>query len=756
MPSWAQSAKDGCAITLSGKIIDSDSGEPLPASTVTLSPQLKRLISDERGSFSFGLLCAGTYTLEVQTVGYTPYKKQLVLSKGQSLTVRLHQQDVALGEVEISGHRSASASPNTAASISGRELDMTKGGTLAASIQSIPGVNMLQTGATIAKPVIHGLHSNRILILNNGIRQEGQQWGSEHAPEIDPFIAKNITVVKGSEAIRYGADALGGVVLVEPPALPSSPPLHVELNAAGSSNGRGIAGSATLSGGITKWKGFGWRLQGTTKKAGNVRSADYYLDNTGVKEINYSAAAGYTSTKMSVEGYFSHFNTKLGILKDSHIGNVNDLITRISFGRPFFDVPFSYGIDAPMQKIRHDLFKLKGHLHLADGTNLNATYGFQFDNREEYDQRRVLTGKPTLDMHLSTHTLDLNIEKLNEQGWKRITGISLVNQVNNSVQGTGVTPLIPNYDSFGAGAYAIVRHIKNERELEAGLRYEYKYLDALGYNRDKELYGGTHHFNNLSASLGGVWHFGPKWHLRSNLGLAWRPPAVSELYSNGLHHGTVSYEIGDANLKAERSYKWLNSIEYQTEKLSFELDGYINHIEHYIYLKPSLSYFENIRGAFPVYNYTQTNARLIGADLNLTYHLTPYIEYGLKGSVIRARDVSNNAYLPWIPSDRVRNSVKLTLPEKKTFSGSFLEFGYRFTARQDRYEPESDYASPPPAYHLFDASVGTEWKTRTNSLLVSLTAENLTNRLYKEYLNRFRYFAHDLGRNVTFRATWRF
>jgi iron complex outermembrane receptor protein len=225
---------------------------------------------------------------------------------------------------------------------------------------------MLQTGATIGKPVVNGMHSNRLLILNNGIRQEGQQWGAEHAPEIDPFIAQNISVVKGSEAIRYGAEAIGGVVIIEPPALPSDSTIHAEVNLVGASNGRSGTVSGMLSGNFKKIPALAWRIQGTAKRSGNLQTADYFLDNTGSKELNYSAALGYNKEHMGFDLFFSHFNTELGIFKESHIGSTEDLYSHIEHGRPFDNGSFYYAIDAPKQQVVHNLFKATGHIHLND------------------------------------------------------------------------------------------------------------------------------------------------------------------------------------------------------------------------------------------------------------------------------------------------------------------------------------------------------------------------------------------------------
>ncbi|HYK56679.1 MAG TPA: TonB-dependent receptor plug domain-containing protein, partial [Flavisolibacter sp.] len=343
--------------------------------------------------------------------------------------------------------------------------------------------------------MIQGLHSNRILVLNNGIRQEGQQWGSEHAPEIDPFIANQLTVIKGAESIRFGAEAMGGVVLVEPAGLPREAGLHGQVNLAGSENGQAGIVSGMLNGGLKQLPGFGWRLQATGKKSGNIKTADYYLNNTGTKEFNFSGALGYASQHFDSELYFSRFNTEIGIFSGAHIGNMDDLLAHIDYGRPFETGYFDYKIGAPRQEINHSLLKLKSHFHLKNNGHLNFTYGLQQNNRKEFDLRRGdRKDLPSLDLALSTQTADLSLEQLNTSGWKKTLGLNALVQVNNNVPGTMVTPLIPNYDTYGTGAYLVIKRIKNFYELEGGIRYDHKYLDAAGYTSDKRFYGGTHSF----------------------------------------------------------------------------------------------------------------------------------------------------------------------------------------------------------------------------------------------------------------------
>lgn len=692
-------------------------------------------------------------------------KADSVIRKGKADSSLVPTQ---LKEVEVKGRTQPVNRTSISSTLTRQQMESSQGGNLAEVLKDIAGVSMLKSGSTISKPVIHGLHSNRILILNNGIRLEGQQWGAEHAPEIDPFIAERMQVIKGAESVRFGAEALGGVVVVTPPALPEDPKVLGALSLVGASNGRSGTSSAMLNGGLKSLPGFGWRVQGTLKKAGNIRTADYYLGNTGLREQNFSAALGYGRGNALYEVYYSRFSTDLGILYSAHAGTKEDIEARIAIGRPLEDYGFTYKITAPRQEITHDLLKLKAHYDLQSGKSLDVVYGFQRNHRKEFDFRRGdREALPITDLVLNTHTLDLSFEQKLDNGSKRLYGFNGVVQVNNNIPGTLATTFIPNYDSFTGGLFLMQRWVKDAVEWEAGIRYDFKTFNAAGfryqYNTSEELqengvkeeyYGGQNRFHNVTGSLGGLWKINSSWQLTTNIGVAWRAPTANELFSNGLHHGAGLFEIGNANIKAEQGYKWVSSIRHFAGRLNFNLDAYAQYIHGYIYTQPDQTFRQTVSGTYPIFRYQQTNASFFGADLSGSYQLLSSLSYQLNAAVVRAKDLSKRKYLPYIPSDRIDQGLRWELDAKK--SNSYFQLGHSFVARQSRYEPGSDYAAPPAAYHLVKLMAGTRIKLNTQELGLSFSVDNLFNTSYKEYMNRYRYYTHDMGRNMTIRMNYKF
>lgn len=755
MASQAVKAQQQCQGQLNLIVLEEKSGLPVPGAIVGVGEE--QTATDPDGLGILGNLCPGKIHLHIRSVGYQVLDKDISFNDRDTLTISLKPTDLTLDAIEVVGHKQALNTTTSVTTLHQEELDKLKGGNLATILSTIPGVNILQTGATIGKPVVNGMHSNRLLILNNGIRQEGQQWGAEHAPEIDPFIASNISVVKGAEAIRYGAEAIGGVVIIEPPALPTDKTTHAELNLVGASNGQSGTASAMVSGNFKNIPELAWRVQGTAKRSGNLQTADYFLDNTGSKELNYSAAVGYNKEHMGFDVFFSHFNSELGIFKGSQIGSKDDLYSHIANGRPFDDGSFYYTIGAPKQQVTHNLLKANGHIHLNDYLHANVLYGYQTDNREEYDVRRGgRSGIPSLNLTLLTHTLDASLEYFNGKQWKATFGVNGMYQSNKYDAASSTVQPIPYYNTASAGAYVIGKLIKDAYQLEAGVRYDYKYLTAAGYRTDT-LYGGRHTFHNISGSLGVVVPVNTKWNFRSNLGTAWRPPTVNELYSGGLHSSAAAIEYGDSTLNSEKSIKWINSIEGSPFKwLKLNVDLYANYFNNYIYLAPTGIVEERLAGTFPTFQELHTNARFLGADISATVTFLKQFDYGLKASFIRAKDLTQDQYLPYIPADRIENGIKWT-PDLSLnwLHGTYVQLEHVYVAKQTRYNPGSDYAPPPDAYQLLNLSLGTQFKLNKHNLGVNLAVNNLGNTLYKDYMNRFRYYADDIGRNVILRLTYR-
>ncbi len=755
-------AQQPCAIHLSG-IVQSTEGEPI-SNVIIRDPKGKRALqSGNNGRFEISGLCSGPIALQLERLGYKSRIYTFDLSRDTSVVLMLQPDLIHIQDVEITGKQTGSMS-GSLHRLSGEALAERKGTVLADALTGISGVSTIGMGSSIVKPVINGLHSNRILVLNNGIRQEGQQWGVEHAPEIDPFVADRLEVIKGAQGVRYGADALGGVVLVTADDIHMDKAIAGQVDVVGQSNGQGITLNASLEGSVRAVPHLGWRIQSSGKKIGNYKSADYYLGNTGVREWNYSGTLQYAHKKNKLEAYYSRFSTQLGIFAGAHVATVEDIQKRIENGRPFESYPFGYGIRAPRQTVSHDLAKILWQHQFDADRSLEAQYGFQRNHRKEFDLRRVASDEiPMADMVLTTQSLDL-VYKHGNSAW----GIQSVVQVNNNTPGTGTTPIIPNFDNHTVGMFGNHQFHFHKLHVEMGARYDYRYFDVAGYRYDyahpnedgglnQYLLTDNKRFHNASGTVGILYHILPQFNWKSNIGLAWRAPSANELYSDGVHHGSGTYEVGNRNLVSEKGVKWVNTLLWNTEKWNAVLDVYAQMLYDYIYAQPNPdSVRQTIRGTFPLFAYQQHDAFFFGTDLSLSYAPSEQFRYDLIASLVRAKNTTLNSYLPYIPSDRFTHGIRWNIP----FVGDsrpYVKLSHRFVASQTRYDVGSDYSSPPPAYHLFDFVAGKQIKIATErDMHILLSVDNLFNTAYKDYMDRFRYFAHQMGRNVHLKLSYQF
>ena len=746
----------GCTHRFEGVVIDQQTKEALPVAAIWLVGPERGTTSDEKGRFAIDGLCPGTYIADIHYLGYLEKHVPITIPMQKELYVLMEQDEQLIGEVTVEGEAIKPDKTQSEIGLTEKELSQVTGKSLGESLQDLPGVSSLKTGPTISKPIINGLHSNRILILNNGLRQEGQQWGTEHAPEIDPMMANQISVIKGAAAVRYGPEAIGGIVVVEPPALPyHDRHLHGNVRLMAADNGRMGSASTSLQGGVKGLEAFAWRLQTTGRRAGDFSAPDYMLTNTGLRELSFSGAVGYKKNDWLAEIYYSRFTTGLGILRSAHIGNLTDLRAAFGSERPLFIEDFSYTISNPRQEVSHDLAKLtlgrKGRLG-----ELKLIYGYQLNVRKEFDVRRGgRDERPALDMDLDTHSADLVWQ---QKTWKKLRGQvggSLIYQENRNIPGTGVEPLIPNYNSVTTGIFAIERWMESRWELEAGLRYDNRSFQVFTFDENNEIIRPKYNFNNLSGTVGVVLKPSSAWKLTSNIGTGWRPPNVNELYSQGLHHGAATIEEGNTSLVTEQALKWINQAQLTKRRWSLDVSVYAQRIDNYIYLEPKPEPRLTIRGAFPVYSYVQTDVFMAGVDATASVKLSEQWTVGVKGSGLRARDVSNDNFLIFMPSDRLQNSVTWSYPfqSKKTL---FVTASHSVVRRQNRFPEGIDFVDPPEGYQLIGLDMGYSSRLFSNDYDLYLEVNNVLNTSYREYLNRFRYYADELGRTISLRFNYKF
>ena len=744
-----------CSFSIQGKIITKHGKSAIPFATVWIEELNRGEVTDGKGFFSFQNICKQNYTFQIQHIGYKTFHITLNPLEEKAFTLELDEDVYMLKELDIQTEYKKTETSQSVSLLNQKEIENNFSKNLANILQDIPGVSVLQTGPGIAKPIVNGLYGSRVLIINNGIRQEGQQWGNDHAPEIDPNTAQNISVIKGASGVRYGTEAMGGIIVIEPSPIPyNHKDIHTKILISGSSNGRMLTLNGAWEGGNIANKNIGWKIQTSYKKAGDFHSPKYILTNTGVEELNVSGALGIDKKKWKSDIFYSRFQTTLGILSSAHIGNLTDLQKALHSSEPLIIKDFSYTIDNPKQYVSHSLFKWNAELKNILNGKMLFVYGFQNNMRQEFDIRRSkYTDKPALDLVLNTHSLDVIFEHKLLHNLRGEAGISGIFQQNTNTPGTGITPLVPNYDASTFGVFMLEKYsFQKPIGIEFGWRYDIKKIKVFTF--DNGLFVTPQFwYQNISAILGISIQSIKHWDIRSHISSGWRAPNVNELFSQGLHHGAAGIEEGNKNLQAERSFTWANQLIFTHSNWLLDVSFFVQNIQNYIYLQPQKEFRYTIRGAFPVFHYQQTDAFLSGLNFLGSVKIIPPLEYKLTASLIRAIDITQNNYLIFIPADRVVNSLfySWNIPHNKKI---VLGIKYKKVRTQDRVPENQDYLPPPNGYDIFDMEGGFDFLWRKNHFRVSCQANNIFNTSYREYLNRFRYFTDEIGRNISIQLTW--
>jgi iron complex outermembrane receptor protein len=357
-------------------------------------------------------------------------------------------------------------------------------------------------------------------------------------------------------------------------------------------------------------------------------------------------------------------------------------------------------------------------------------------------------------------------------------------QKNVANPNTGVRRLIPDYQMYDFGMYFVVDYQWNEQLLlEAGARYDLSYMNVFKFyrtsfweSRDYDQYfsgivveelenqiltNPQLNFNNGSATLGANYTFGEDYKLFFNYSIASRAPNSSELFSEGLHHSASRIELGDLSFNSEIAHKVALTFQRKNDLFSFNVNPYINTITDFIVNEP-VDVQQTLRGNFQVWEYRQTNAQLLGVDIDASFAFAENCRLNSQFSLVKGYDRTLNQPLISIPPANISNEI---VYQNSEFNNIRLSLQSVYNFKQNDYPdtnfevftPETqtwqmvDVSSTPDAYHLLNFNSSIDININQNSkLTVGLGITNLLNTSYRNNLNRLRYYADDLGRNFLF------
>jgi iron complex outermembrane receptor protein len=758
--------------------ITTQGGVPLSESHVHIGK--KTVSSDVSGNYLIKRLPSGKVKVFVSCIGFQPLDTVVKIAYDQVLNFVLTENTIQLQEVVIRQKANTLNKSLVEQKIKKETIDKYSNQTLGDVLTEIAGVSSLKTGSSVVKPVINGLFGSRVPVINNNVRLEDQEWGTEHAPNFDVNAAGKITVIKGASGLQFGGDAVGGLIIIEPVSVKKDT-LFGKTILTLASNGRGGSMSSSLHKGNDK--GWSWNALGTVKYMGDKEAPNYVLSNSGNREANFSGDIKFTGKKQDFSAYYSYYNTTIGILSASHTGNVNDLYNSITNKIPFFINDFTYTIRNPKQKVQHHLAKMNYNYYLNETASLALQYSFQFNKRLEFDVRRGDFNEiAALDLALTTHAVNVDYKKLLHD-WNIKTGVNGSIQNNFANPATGIKPLIPNFNRIELGTYGIVSYdLSDSFSIDTGLRYDYSRLDAakfylksrwaergyatefadfiVGEDGNQWLTKPSFTFHNVSASAGFHKEFATNLNWYSNISLAMRNPNPSEFFSDGLHHSTGIIELGDLALDKEEAVKVSTTVQKNWSNFSVEVNPFINSIRNFMFLRP-VGFETTIRGAFPVWEYQQTNARLAGIDVQTHWKMSEQWQHDFALAYVTGRDMTNKESLIDIPPLNLSNKIQFS---KREWYDMKVELKSEIVLRQNQFPDNNfttnivvnneltpvlvDISTPPAAYQLlhFYSEMKFETFGKSNTT-IAFSVQNIVNINYRDYLNRQRFFADEIGRN---------
>ncbi len=687
----------------------------------------------------------------------------------------IYYRHLDLQEIPVTGLTGQTARRNTSIPVSilsSQSLRQRSYTNIIDAVASLPGVSQVTTGTGISKPVIRGLGYNRVVTVVDGIRQEGQQWGDEHGIEADANAVQQVEVIKGPASLMYGSDAMAGVLILHPEEVVPQGSIQGEVVAEGQSNSGLFGGSARLAG---HQQDFVWDARLSARAAHAYKTPhDGYIPGSQMAEQAAKAKLGVNKS-----WGFSHLTLSYYHFTPSMVEGERDELTG-ELERPDGSQR-TYSHALPFQQINHLRAVLDNSFNLGSGM-LKAMVGIQHNGRQEYEESE---DESSLDMRLRTINYDIRYVVTLPCDIKLNAGIGGMNQHSAN---HGEEYLVPDYDIKDLGLFATASYNIRRWVLNGGLRFDHRHISSERLVEDGEERFAPlgRNFRGITGGIGTTFKATDHTTLRFNLARGFRAPSINELASNGVHEGTMRYELGNANLDSEQSLQADLGVDLTLPYLTLQAAFFVNRIENYIFatrtpnVNPQLA-IDNL------FSYGQGDALLKGLEAGIDLHPIHPLHIGSTFSYVDARQLhsplsNSTAYLPMTPAPRLTVELKWELthngdhhattvqqhPDKQwhkwhhTFDNAFISLEADHNSRQSHYCQAYDTETATATYTLYNINLGTDLRLHGRTVCqILLAGNNLLNTSYVNHLSRLKYVGYDYtthrggidspGRNITLR-----
>ena len=628
-----------------------------------------------------------------------------------------------------------------------------------------PGVSQLTTGGSISKPIIRGLGYNRVVVMSEGVRQEGQQWGDEHGVEVDGSSVNSVEILKGPASLMYGSDAMAGVVILHSKPTLAEGDMLANVSSEYQTNNGLFNYNLSIAG---NQHGFVWDARFSDKMAHAYKNKyDGYVPGSQFRERAGRLMLGVDKTWGHSRLTWTAYHLTPGIVEGERNPETGELECSTNNVK-------TYGKSLPFQQVKHYKLVWDNSLSLSSGY-LKAIIGYQQNRRQEFEE-----SADEYELFFKLHTLTYDLRYLTHEwdGWKFSTGIGGMYQKSGN---EGEEYLIPDYRLFDFGVYATTtKAIGDSWTLNGGVRYDHRRLhgNELIEDGDMRFTDFSRHFNGLTGSIGAVCNINKHFNVRLNLARGFRTPNMSELSSNGVHEGSIRYELGNQQLKAEYSLQADLGLDFTSRYVSAQVALFANRIDNYIFTH---RLNQEIEEGYLTYAYTQGDARLLGFEAGIDFHPVHSIHFSNSFSYVDARLMHASAdtkYLPFTPAPHWASELKWELfhhshttvnhhhttdaAHRSLFNNLYVAAGLDCYLKQTHIYSADDTETKTPGYALLSLSAGSDIQVKGRKIAeLYITADNLLDKAYQNHLSRLKYAdvnaatgrrgIFNMGRNITFK-----
>jgi len=714
-------------INISGKITDSNK-QPLIGATVFIPDMNKGTVSDLNGNYVLNNIPKGKHKIQFKLLGFSSHLVSLsVINQDIELNVVLKESAIEMEELVVTGGYNSTQHENAVKidilKLDPRNIESTPN--FMELITKVPGVDMISKGSGVSKPVIRGMSMNDILVLNNGVRFENYQYSSHHPLGIDEFGISDVEIIKGPASMIYGSDAIGGVInfIKEKPApvgtIAGDYNLQLFSNTLGMTNNLGIKASGN--------KFFGGVRVGQKTNADFLQGGGQFVPNSRFNEMSLKSNAGFTNKIGSFKLFYDYNHQKLGLVEDEAIEEISQ---RGRKNEIFY------------QQLTTHLFSSQNKMFFGN-YKLDVNAAFQNTELIHFGEKDVYE----LQMQLNTLTYEAKLTLPSGEKSDYIVGVQGFNQKNINLNNRE-TILLPdavtnNYSAFTLLQYTFFQKLK----VQGGLRYDNKIIssESVGNPSDTATYRKAlkKDYGSFSGSLGATYNLTTSLLFRMNFGAAYRTPNLAELTSNGQHE--LRYELGNESLAPENSYEADFSFHYHKSNVTFDVAVFYNAVNDFIFISPT---GDTTNEGLNIYKYKQSDSKLYGGEAGIHFHpqFMQYLHFETTFSTVVGKQ-KNGDYLPFIPANKLRFTLRLEKEKLSFLHKSFIELNTLSAFAQNHPAPDETSTAK---YTLLNFSIGTTFMLSKQPLLFSIGVSNLLDTKYIDHLSTLKEVnMYNPGRNVS-------